>query len=323
MTFFRRSAAARGTIVTDPALDDDALRAVRDDATGGDWRPAADLLSGLGDDWDRRGHAIDVLARATVEDVTWADRWCTEHPSDPGAAAVRAWGELHRAWAVRGGGRADEISAEAVEGFADGLHQARGLCERAIELAPDDPTPWVAVLWLAIGQNEPRDEFGRRWDELVARDPDHRLGHIAALQYHCEKWHGSHEDMYAFARAVTAHWAAVVPLQAHVEYVLGEERKGFRSAYGVVGFWTESPDAKADLDTALAWLHGPGPTHAMALHDLSVVGYALAQAERWTDARELFARTGNRAYLYPWLHQGDAAATFARAVRKSHRTGLW
>ncbi|MCP3803665.1 DUF4034 domain-containing protein [Allokutzneria sp. A3M-2-11 16] len=319
MTFFRRrSAAPAGVIVNDPALDDEGLRVARDHANRGDWHPAEELLRDAGDDWDRRGHAIDVLAQATVADAGWADRWCAERPADAGAAAVRGWGEVHRAWAVRGADWADNTGDEAFQGFFERLTLARGLCERAIELGQDDPTPWAAMLWLAIGQDERPDEFHRRWNELAARDPHNRLGHIAALQYLAEKWHGSHEQMYAFARKATAPWAAVLPLQAHIEYVLIEEGKGFKHAYKVADFWKDSPEAKADLDTALTWLSGPEPGHAMALHDLTVVGYALAQAERWPEARELFSRIGNRAYEYPWYYKGDPLKAFTKALRKAY-----
>ncbi len=274
----------------------------------------------LGTDWDRRGLAIDTLARATVQDPVWADEWCRERPLDPGAAAVRGWGEVHRAWAARGGGWADGVSGGAFQVFAERLARARGLCERAAELWSDDPTPWVAMLWLTIGQGGSPHEFDRLWDELTARDMDNRLGHNAALQNHCEKWHGSHPQMYAFARGTTAPWAAVVPLQAHIEYVMYEEHNGHQAAARVANFWFDSVEAKTDLDTALSWIHDPGPTtHALFLHDLSVIGYALAQAHRWKEVRALFAQTGNRSYEYPWYYQGDPEAAFVGVLRRAHR----
>jgi hypothetical protein len=43
-------------IVTDPALDDDRLRRVRDEVVyAGDWRPADVLTQEEGEDWDRGG----------------------------------------------------------------------------------------------------------------------------------------------------------------------------------------------------------------------------------------------------------------------------
>ena len=46
-----------------------------------------------------------------------------------------------------------------------------------------------------------RDEAQRRFDEVVARHPWHRIAHEHMLQYRCEKWFGSHEEMFEFARA--------------------------------------------------------------------------------------------------------------------------
>jgi hypothetical protein len=64
------------TVVTDSAVDDEALRDARDAVLAtGDWRPAADLLAATAPDPDLRGRRVDVLAEAVVPDPRWADDW--------------------------------------------------------------------------------------------------------------------------------------------------------------------------------------------------------------------------------------------------------
>lgn len=212
-------------------------------------------------------------------------------------------GEIDRAWDARGGGYADTVTRDGAETFLQRLARAATLCERAADAAPRGPVVWVPLLWPAIGQSAPHATFRRRWDALVTRDPHNRQGHVAALQYWCAKWHGSNDEMLAFARDAARRapdgWAAVLPLQAHIEWNLAEENEGLRRSLGTVRTWETSPEIRADIDAALAWAE-TAPTHAMALHDLSVVAYALVRASRFVEADALLAGLGYRVSAYPW-----------------------
>lgn len=314
MPLFRRSPAASSTqLVTDTAQDDAEVAKVRDDlAAGGEWEVAADLLDDTLEIPDRRALAADTFANLAVEAAPWLDAWLTEEPGDPGGLLVGAFATISRAWDVRGGGRASAVGEDSFAAFFRILDEALPRCHAAARAADDDPTPWVAMLWLAIGRQEPREVFEDRWAELVDRDPANRAGWNAGLQYNTDKWYGSHEQMYAFARsAPPAPWAVVLPLQAHIEHQLQEG--------STVQFW-QQPQVAAEVDAALAWAH-TRPTHPHALHDLSVVGYCLARAERWADAADLFALTGGRAYKYPWYYLGDPAKGFADAHRTAQKKG--
>lgn len=312
MPLFRRSPAVSVELVTDLALDDVGLRRARDGAVwSGRWEPAADLLASTGADPDRRGAVVNALAAAAVQRAPWLDDWRVARPEDPGVVAVAAWALVQRAWDARGGGWAQDTEADGVAAFFRLLEDALPIAERACRAAPNDPTPWVVLIWLGIGREDPRAVLDERWAELVRRDPHNRLGHVARLQCLTEKWYGSHEEMYAFARSVSGPaWAPVVPVQAHAEFALKESAE--RRLRDVTAFW-RSAQVAADLDRALDWVRAGRPGHAFALHDLSIVAYGLSQAERWSDAATVFAVTGPRTYEYPWYYLSRPAQTAARA----------
>lgn len=317
MPLFRRSPPGPAPLlVTDRAQDDAELARVRDAVVaGGRWEQAAELLASTAGDPDRRGAVVDVLAGAAVQPAPWLDGWLTARGDDPGAHVVAAWASVQRAWDARGGGWARQTGEDSFAAFFRLLDDAVPLCHRAVRTGPDDPTPWVVLLWVSIGRQEAREVCDDRWEQLTARDPHNRLGHIARLSYLCDKWHGSHELMYEFARSVTGPpWAPVVPLQAHAEWVLREtDRAG---AAAVRGFW-QSREVAADLDRAYAWAVSGPPRHAFALHDLTVVGYGLSSAERWAQAADVFELSSSRAYEYPWYYTPDPVRGFAQAHRQA------
>lgn len=319
---FRRSVRAEPPrLVEDPAMVDAELAQVRDLAVGtGRWEPAADLLAGTaGGDWDRRGAVANALAAAAIQPAPWLDAWLTARPNDPGAHLIAAWATVQRAWEARGHGRASATGESAFDAFFRILEQALPLAHYAVRTAPEDPTPWVVLTWLSIGRQDGREVLDDHWGELLHRDPQNRLGHIARLQCLARKWWGSHEEMYAFARSVTApQWAPVVPLQAHAEYALDERDEG--EAGALIGFWQRS-DVAADLDAGHAWATTTRPEHAYAFHDLTVVGYTVAQAERWPQAAQVFRLLGPRAYEYPWYYHANAAQTFAKTYEKALSAG--
>ncbi len=319
---FRRSGRAEPPrLVDDPAMTDAELAQARDLAVNtGQWEPAADLLAGTaGGDWDRRGAVANTLATAAVQQAPWLDAWLEARPEDPGAHVVVAWTTVQRAWHARGHGRASATGESAFDAFFRILEEALPLAHRAVRTAPDDPTPWVVLTWLSIGRQDGREVLDDRWAELVGRDPQNRLGHIARLQCVSRKWSGSHEEMYDFARSATAPpWAPALPLQAHAEYTLDERDEGDVNA--LHGFW-QRPDVSHDLDAGHAWATTTQPAHSYAFHDLTVVGYALAQAERWTQAAQVFRLLGPRAYEYPWYYHAHAERTFAKAYERATSAG--
>ncbi|MBT2417896.1 hypothetical protein J7F01_09470 [Streptomyces sp. ISL-22] len=203
---------------------DPRSRAAREAVRAGDWKAGAEFLAEAGRDWQERHRRCDALAREAVEDDTWLPAWKAERPQDPDAALVHAQSLIHLAWELRGAAYAKHTTREQFEGFHRVLSQAREACAHAQALADaDDPCPYIVEIPLAKGLGYAHERFEEIWSEVVERDPHHLAAHSAALQYWCEKWHGSHELAESFARSAAEEAAAgqllsVLPLEAYLEY---------------------------------------------------------------------------------------------------------
>ncbi len=329
-----------------PAQDDAALRATCDAVAGGDWTAARDLLAAHRTDFDRRARHLWVLAesvtnvwwatggaagrrprrqRLEVSDA-WPDRWCLDEPDNPDAVLMRARSLIARAWEVRGSGWAKSVGAGRFEEFHQTLLMAVPLCHRAARLAPQDPTPWAVLLLLITALGGSRSDFDRCWAEVIARDPFHREAHNFRLMYLCQKWRGSHQEMFAFARSVAA--AAppgsplhILPVQANAEWGLWVlDREGIRAGQHVYRTWLQNPIYHAELDNALRrWFDVADRRHAMWYHDLNFLAYGLYRANRHAQARTVFEAIGPYAEEIPWIwdvHQ-DGAVAFRAARRRA------
>ena len=213
---------------TDPGQADLELRAARDRAVGGDWTAARDLLGRTGRDWELRGRRLAVLGVAAARSPLWLDLWESAAPGDPAVAILRADALNDQAGEARGAKSARNTSEQQFKEF----HRLSGLAaeagRRAVALNPDDPYPWATRInaMFADGRRQ-RGEFLRAMGEAVRRDPFNFEAHLTAVSFLCEKWYGSHEQMFAAARepaaaAPAGSSVAMLPLLAHFEYALRE-----------------------------------------------------------------------------------------------------
>ncbi|SUO93024.1 Uncharacterised protein [Streptomyces griseus] len=168
-------------------------------ARRGEWKQAAAYVEAAGEDWDERWSRVELLRELAQEDDDWLQRWRGARPESGDAATVRAGLLLHRAWSIRGGAYADQVSPADMATFRRMLPDAMKAAHEASGLAPDDPGPWVVMVTAARALDYDHGQFSRLFEELRARAPHHWAGHLQALQYWAPKWHGSQELMGRFA----------------------------------------------------------------------------------------------------------------------------
>ena len=261
------------------------------------WTPVAELLRATGRDWDRRVHRIGVLARALPPVVT--DRWVKDRPRDPDALVVRACARVAR---VEG-----PAPSDARDIYDD--------CLRATEAAPEDPTPWLAVLRLMYACGSPVHTAVPVWTEAVTRDPWNRSAYHQMLRHLSPRGHGTLMEMIDFAarcagQAPPGSPVAVLPLAARVELVAHRRSTDSAGAFAADGHWYE-PGAAAEADTALAkWFRAEAQPHAEALADLNLLAFVLTRLQRTEDAADVFRRIGPRMTRHPWDLVSDPVGTF-------------
>ncbi|MGW6305642.1 hypothetical protein ACWFRQ_32680 [Streptomyces niveus] len=296
------------SVVLDPPTPE--LRAALTAAYAGDHAPARDLLAAtrLGAEWERRGGYVPRLAESALHSPGWLDAWLAESPRDPDAVLVKAEHCVQQAWEIRTGARASSVSRDQFQAFFALLDDAVPVIGAAAELNPTDPVPWQVALTHARGSQAPREVFDAYWAEATARAPHHYGCHVSAMQYLCDKWYGSHGEMFDFAEraaeeALPGSKLHALPLLAAVEYDVvadggnggaGIERSRIHAALKRA---QELSDAYPQGDPEVA-----GVRNHLAL--------MLVLADRHGEALEQFRAVGSHATQYPWAYLGDARGEF-------------
>ncbi|MEU6842120.1 hypothetical protein ABZ930_09630 [Streptomyces sp. NPDC046716] len=300
----------------DPALDDHELVAARTALAQGRWTEARALLAATGDDWDRRGHRVMGLAREPTA-LAWAGDWRLVEPESTDAPVLLALATVHRA--VAGKTRPD---------------RARDACLDAAERVPDDPTPWLGLLYLerAVGREE---DVVRLFDEVRHRHPVHHHAHHLMVARLAERRPDAGQDplheVYDFAawaaeQAPPGSPLAVVPVVAHAERFRVLARAGAvpgdpeRS-----GHWAGRRARlvmKAAFDWWLEWgdpHDRAGVVHPRGRVDLNFLAHAKYCEGRPVEAAALFHRIGPHITEAPWSYGGQEPYA---AYRTAHDAAL-
>ncbi|MFB9463268.1 hypothetical protein [Streptomyces cinereospinus] len=293
----------------DAALDDSELRVARAALAQGRRQPARSLLARTGDDWDRRGHRITVLALDPYS-AAWAGEWLGAEPGSADAAALVALAEVRRV--LRG---------------KDRPARARAACGRAAALAPADPTPWLGLLMLerALGG---RREVVRAFEEVRARHADHHHAHHLMVARLAERRATAGPDplheVYDFA-----HWAAerapadsplaVLPVVAHAERYRVLATAGFAPADPAGSAHWRGRPARQALGAAFDWwLEWEQDGHPRRLVDLNYLAHATYCEGRGAEAAALLRRIGEQVTPEPWAYPDrDPRTAFQEACDRT------
>jgi hypothetical protein len=299
-------------VVLDPPAP--RLRPALVAAATGDHRPVRELLAAtrLDGEWENRGAWVPRLATAALHNPGWLDDWTAASPDDPDAALLRAAVSLKHAWAVRTGARAKDVPQDQFQAFFALLDDAVPVISAAAEANPADPVPWQLALEHATGSQSPREVFDAYWAEAVERAPHHYGCHLAAMQYLCEKWHGSHEEMFDFAEraargALPGSKLHALPLLAAVEYdVLAEVVGGDDARHSRISRLR----VRSAIERALTLVgtYEPGdPEVADVRNHLALM---LLLARRPEESLAQFSAVGTHATEYPWAYFGAPREQF-------------
>ncbi|SBT95091.1 hypothetical protein GA0115233_111624 [Streptomyces sp. DI166] len=292
----------------DGTLDDLDLAQARAALAQGRWQGARSLLGRTGDDWDRRGHRVTVLAQEPYC-APWAGEWLLAEPESADARVLLALAKVQRA--LRGKEKPD---------------RARESCRAAAECAPFDPTPWLGLLMLTRGTGT-EEEALRLFDEVRRRHPDHHHAHhliVARLaERHATAGPDPLHEVYDFAgaaaeRAPADSPLAVLPVIAHAERYRVLAAAGHEPADPAAsGHWVgrrARQVMKAAFDWWLEWEH---EGHPRRLVDLNFLAHAKYCEGRGAEAAALFHRIGDHITPEPWSYPDRDPATAFRAARDS------
>ena len=147
-----------------------------------------------------QGKEIEPAFRALDETVA---TWVRQYPESPSAHIAYSMVLLEHAWAYRGGGYASTVRPEAWAPFMKHVELARENLEKHKQVAAVDPRWYETMLTVARAQNWERSQFDCLLDEALTREPLFYQTYFLALEYLLPKWHGTTEDIEAFAQDAT------------------------------------------------------------------------------------------------------------------------
>ncbi|MFE7567242.1 hypothetical protein ACFU76_09790 [Streptomyces sp. NPDC057539] len=290
----------------DPALDDARLAAVRDQLAQGRWSEARTLLAGTGDDWDRRGHRVVVLARASGA-AAWTRDWLLAEPESVDAVTLLACATV--VGALRG---------------KESEQRARDACRDAIRRAPADPTPWLGLLLLArtLGTEE---ETSQLFDEVRTRHPDHHHAHHLMAARLAERSPEAGQDplheVYDFAawaaeQAPADSPLAILPVVAHAERYRVLAAAGHEPGDPAASAHWTGRRARQVLKVAFDWwLEWEAGEHPRGRVDLNFLAHAQFHDGRFAEAAALFQRIGPHQTPDPWSYPHRDPRTAFLAAR--------
>ncbi|WP_369034737.1 hypothetical protein [Streptomyces adonidis] len=292
----------------DAALDDAELVVARSALAQGRWQAVRALLADTGDDWDRRGHRVTVLALESGT-AAWARDWLLAEPDSADAAVLLAAATVQRALAGK-----------------DKPVKARDACHAAAALAPADPTPWLGLLQLErnVGAEETVVQL---FDEVRHRYPDHHHAHHLMVARLAERRTAAGQDplheVYDFAgwaveQAPADSPLAMLPVVAHAERYRVLAGAGLESADPASsGHWV-GRRARQVMKAAFDWwLEWERDDHPRRLIDLNFLAHAKSCEGRTAEAAALFHRIGTHQTPIPWSYPDRDPHTAFRAARDS------
>ncbi|MET9439557.1 hypothetical protein [Streptomyces sp. NPDC006610] len=290
----------------DAALDDGELGAARAALAQGRWQVARSLLARTGDDWDRRGHRVAVLASEPYC-AAWTRAWLLAEPDSADAPVLLALAQVRRALL----GKEEPV-------------RARESCRAAAERLPADPTPWLGLLMLER-ELGPEEAVVRGFEEVRARHREHHHAHHLMVARLAERRAGAGSDplheVYDFAdwaaeQAPADSPLAVLPVVAHAERYRALAAAGLEPVDPAASEHWAGRRARQAMKAAFDWwLEWEHDGHPRRLVDLNYLAHAKCCEGRDAEAAALFQRIGGRVTPQPWSYPDRDPCTAFRAAR--------
>ena len=214
--------------IFDPALRDPLGQKILAEAKAGQAQLLQEKIVTMREgQWDRRMFYVDLAgefmaSRDKVEAL----------PDTAVGNLIRGTHAIHWAWEARGSGQAESVQSDQWPVFFQRLELGVNNLLRAAEQDPSDPSPFAILLTAGMGLQVERHVTDEWFMEAIRRDPLHQQAHYRMLFLLCEKWGGSHSEMYDFAkqtvrkspRGSTLASVLYLAFQEHYLYLVAFER---------------------------------------------------------------------------------------------------
>lgn len=170
----------------------DEVRSIRRTAKKKQLEPFVELINAASSD------TIQELVSTNFKSPL-LEKFAQQH--DGNAKAHFLYGDflLDKAWEARSGAVAAQVSTKQIEGFYNYLNQAELELGKAKDLDSSFTGTYTGLLKVAMGQGDKQQAY-KVYDEAYQHAPEQLEHHLSMLVLLSEKWLGSEEEMFEFAR---------------------------------------------------------------------------------------------------------------------------
>jgi hypothetical protein len=299
----------------DDLLGDPVAHRFRRELAEGHWQEFHDFLENT-TDWDYRHFYAYNLSTISGR-PRWLDEWVAARPGSAIPYLFRGSHAVAWAWEARGGGRATTVKEDAWPVFQARLVDADRDLAQAAALDGRDPTPHVRGIYVAMGLSLGQAEIRRRYAQAEQRHHLNGRAGYAMVQALARKWFGSHEEMFTFARSVSAqapdgHSAHKLIALAHVEQWLDLPRES-QPGYFKTPWVKDEIRAAADHSVR-------SPRYAatiLAPTDRNVFAMCFGLMHDYAAELEQMHLIGPLITPHPWRYQGNPGQAYERARQRA------
>ncbi|MFI5494071.1 hypothetical protein [Actinoplanes sp. NPDC051859] len=306
-----------GDVVLDPAAAHPELATLQVALANRDWASCRAVLDAATPD------ARSLLLRWATDDGTAGDfahaLWGSD-VTDSTAAALLALHLIRAGWQIRSGAWATDVGREQFDRFHEHLRRAEGILIDATARQPRDPALWTARLTTARGLQLGQAETRRRYDRLVAADPQHLTGQRQYLQGVCPKWGGNWDHLHKWAweamlAAPPGAPQGVLVAEAHLEHMLDLDNNNPTAARAYLSD-ISIRDAVHQAAHRSVW-HPSFRRDPGWVDTASTFAMVFALGRDHTSAASMFAMLGDLASERPWNRLEDDVVTTIHRYRRA------
>jgi hypothetical protein len=297
--------------------DDPEARRMREAQKKDDWRTVQAFFSQLKNPDDREFYVAKLSNWKRRLD--FFDIWVKASPKCSDAWLLRGAHGIHWAWEARTGAQADYVAEEAWAIFFERLKGAWNDLSTALDLNPADPTPYGQLIPCAMGLQLEKEVVFTCLNNSVSHSLLSWQAHSATLWYLCEKWHGSHDEMFDFARSVSASAPegsglhALIPIAHHERWLYAI---GFDQDAEFADKYYNQPEVQRQIIDAYNKSLGSRTYKSTKLtrDQSSFFAVGLLRSQAFKQALFELERLDNRVPEYPWAQLGDPVDRYTRAL---------
>lgn len=303
--------------------DDPIAKRLRSAQQKNEWKTVQEFFHGLIDPGEREFYVeklVDWKGRPN-----FFDRWVESSADCADAWLLRGAHGVQWAWEARTAASAENVAEDAWPIFFERLKQAWSDLNHAIQLNPADATPFGQLIPCAMGLQLEKEIVFSCLQNAIDRSSLSWKAHSATLWYLCKKWFGSHEEMFDFARQVSAAVPegsglhALIPIAHHERWVYA---LAFDQDSDFAGSYYDQPDVRQEILDAYHRSLGSRfhRTDRATRHQSSFFALGLLRTHAFPQALTELDRIGTQVPEFPWVQLGDPVKKFtaAREIAKEN-----